>query len=553
MDIESKNAMNKYQLIIATPLIMLLFGCDGEDTNIKNDSEITTITAQNSTYSTGFSDVYEVDLSQRISVSDGGSFSVDTVDVLTYDPNCQLISTTDIGFIISADSAKVCDYHYQVNSVNDGSIKQAAVSPSAEAIARVAVSLSSTDTNLTPISAVTFINEPVTVNLETELKEIGSDVTGFTLSSDVQTPYGFGTAVALPNSMSIEYSPSTDFIGIDRVLYSLLNSNTNEVRMGVLDISVSHEVNEGLDIDDNILVYANTYEEVTFDVADFVTSLDGDSFQLIYLEANNADVIPINNDINNTKFTYYTELTGNNSVSFAVSDHNGGYEIGLMVVNASPSLSIKGVSTVPNYHVTPMVSEEYILEDIDGNKVDATWTLENDGYYTQTGVKLTSDGILTIDPYFAVPYRFEIQAKPDSSKLNEYSVITKNIYSESKFIQITSGVSATTSCEILGYKSISEAELITLLNSPRPPAGLDTWLSTKYLILNDGQGDFMMYGRIEPEDTGPGDPDTRRAATITYCQSGPCYTSSFPTIEDSRWGSITTTYAPDYLICDLNI
>lgn len=326
------------------PAILLfgLYGC-GNETEDKEDlindlTNLATVVAQDAIYSTGFSDQYQVDLSSRVLVSDGSEFIVTDVEEISSGDECKVQSITGTGFVVSAQSLKVCDYRYQVAS-------KLSMESESQALIRLAVSKTPDQAQLPPISAVTLLNTPVDVDLTQELAKLGVDLDGFTLLSETTLPFNSGSeAVINPVNNVLTYTPAADFEGIDRVLFTYSN-DSDQVLMGILDVAVSYEANEGLTVQDNI-VYPqriNINQKVDIDISPYVTSEDGDEYQLVYVGAFNAEVAAKNpTNTNNKVFTFQSSIVGEHTVSFAVSDHNGAYEMGLIkITTKDPAQSAK--------------------------------------------------------------------------------------------------------------------------------------------------------------------------------------------------------------------
>ena len=329
-----------------------LFGCGGDDSSSGAGSAIYTpptssasLSAYDTTYSTAFSETFEVDLSSKVFSSTGGGFTITEVDVLSSDDSCQLESINNTSFAIQASNTKVCDYRYHVMP-KTASANQAAMAmsgsqaeSSSSAIARVAVSEDPSETTLIPVSAVTLINHEVSVDLKKELKNVGVGLgEGFELE-DVHVAYGHSSSVKInaSNNQTFDYTPAQGFTGIDRVLYTLIDKDNNQVLMGTVDIAVGYEANQGFTIQEKIeypdVVHVNTNQDI--DISDFVKSDDGDDFQLVYVESFNAIAEPKNPSLGNKIISFKASKPGYHYVSFGVSDYNGTYDMGLIRVEVT--------------------------------------------------------------------------------------------------------------------------------------------------------------------------------------------------------------------------
>ncbi len=339
-----------------------LFGCGGGDggessTGQSSDIQLATVSAQDATFSTGYSELFEVDLSPKVFSSTGGGFILTDVESLSDESNCQIENITDSGFVIQASDTKVCSYRYHVapksstNATRHSSASLAMSEGSSEssssAITRVAVSSDPRSTELVPVSAVTLVDKEIEVSLKADLSKVGFPLDDEFTLTQVTTPNGRASSVQISDSddQVIEYTPPPGFTGIDRVLYTLEDSANERVLMGVLDIAVGYEANQGFTIHDNIEYpsVVNVLTETEIDISDFVTSDDGDDYQLVYVGAFNAKANtkdPL--DITNKVITFEASQSGFHYISFAVSDHNGVYDMGLIRVEVTdPNQSSK--------------------------------------------------------------------------------------------------------------------------------------------------------------------------------------------------------------------
>lgn len=332
--------------------MLALLGCGEEGTSSGADLETytpptlsATLSAYDTTYSTAFSETFEVDLSSKVFSSTGGGFTITEVDVLSSDDSCQLESINNTSFVIQASNTKVCDYRYHVMP-KTASANQAAMAmsgsqaeSSSSAIARVAVSEDPSETTLIPVSATTLINDEVSVDLKKELKNVGVGLgEGFELE-DVHVAYGYSSSVKInaSNNQTFDYTPAQGFTGIDRVLYTLIDKDNNQVLMGTVDIAVGYEANQGFTIQEKIeypdVVHVNTNQDIN--ISDFVKSDDGDDFQLVYVESFNAIAEPKNPSLGNKIISFKASQPGYHYVSFGVSDYNGTYDMGLIRVEVT--------------------------------------------------------------------------------------------------------------------------------------------------------------------------------------------------------------------------
>lgn len=350
--------------VIATTLT--LFGCGGEGSegsagnsvSVSPNTQSATLSAQNATYSTGYAESFEVDLSSKVFSSTGGGFVLSEVEVLSNDDSCQLESMTETGFVIQASDTKVCDYRYHVTPKTLSPMSSMAEAPmpmsdnsslegSSSAATRIAVSSVPSSTELVPISATTLVNEGVSVSLKTELNKVGFTLGDEFVLTDLTLPYGRASTAQINDTddQVIDYAPPQGFTGIDRVFYTLEDSANGLVLMGSLDVAVGYEANQGFTIDDNIQYpdVVNVLTEEEIDISHFVSSDDGDDYQLVYVDTFNAEAVPKDPlDTQNKIIVFQASQPGYHYISFAVSDHNGVYDMGLIRVEVTdPNQSSK--------------------------------------------------------------------------------------------------------------------------------------------------------------------------------------------------------------------
>ncbi|NOH36269.1 Ig-like domain-containing protein [Vibrio chagasii] len=350
--------------VFATTLT--LFGCGGEGNegsagsrvSVSPNTQSATLSAQNVTYSTGYAELFEVDLSSKVFSSTGGGFALSEVEVLSNDNSCQVESMTETGFVIQASDTKVCDYRYHVTPRTLSPMGRVAEAPMAmsnnssgedsnSAIARIAVSSDPSSTELVPVSATTLINEDLSVSLKSELDKVGFTLGDEFVLTELTLPYARSSSVKINDTddQVLEYTPPQGFTGIDRVLYTFEDSGNSLVLMGVLDIAVGYEANQGFTINDTIKYpdAVNVFTEIEIDISEFVTSDDGDDYQLVYVNTFNAEAAskdPLNTG--NKKIVFQASKPGYHYISFAVSDHNGVYDMGLIRVEVvDPNQSAK--------------------------------------------------------------------------------------------------------------------------------------------------------------------------------------------------------------------
>lgn len=346
-------------LAVVVAASLTLFGCGGEGNAGSDGSSIggtdtqsATLSAQDAIYSTNYTDSFEVDLSSKVVSSTDDGFVLYDVELLSNDDNCRVESMTDTGFVIQASDTKVCDYRYYVSPKTISpmtSVAEAAVDSSSQgsswAVARVAVSGDPSETELIPVSETTFMDETVTVVLKTKLNDVGFTLGEEFVLTDVNLPYGRASSAVIDpvDAQAIIYTPPAGFTGIDRVLYTLEDSANGLVLMGVLDIAVGNEANKGFTIEENP-VYPE-WVDVTvitdIDISDYVISEDGDDYQVVYVNVFDAFAFPKDStDVTNKRITFISAEPGDYDISYAVSDHNGTYDMGSLRVRVLDQINV---------------------------------------------------------------------------------------------------------------------------------------------------------------------------------------------------------------------
>ncbi|WP_409591229.1 adhesion domain-containing protein [Vibrio jasicida] len=294
------------------------------------------------------------------SSSQEGSNIVSSVRPVTELESCQDIEFDSTGYTVSFDDfVGVCVYQYDAENLKDPEQKA-----SAYAISVAQKSVDSEVDLFTPISDTTLVGEPLTIDLKNDPNFVAQVPEGYTMDQDI-TLIGEGEAAADTANQTITYKP-TEQGGFAKIIYSY--SNGSEVKLGNIAISVSSSPNtapNAPDIDysddtDAEEVYVN--EEVIIDLAKYVSDEDGDALQLVYTDSWNAAVSPLNpEDMNNLKLKFETTNVGEHIVSYAVSDHYGGYATGMIrieVYDSEVEPSWGNLQLDMNTYSAPLVKSE---------------------------------------------------------------------------------------------------------------------------------------------------------------------------------------------------
>ncbi|EPN4952624.1 Ig-like domain-containing protein [Vibrio diabolicus] len=352
---------------LSLPLCFGLMACGGDDTSplpppseqpqaIELSVSKGAVAVQPNTQSA-------IELSHYVSVTEGASVELNDVTLLTDSDACSSPETTNSDFSLSfnaqVDGYSLCRYEYSVNAIVNNSIEKTKSS--------VVSVMGSTSSNpvLTPIPyAIELNNSSVTVNIkiDDELANVGDNYpTGYVLS-DEYTLLGDGFVTVDSDLRTINYTAVSK--GPHQIIYQLKDPNGADHRFGIIDIAVSDGLNQG-PVADKRAIYPDKVEArqtLDIDISPFVSSPDGDDFQLQHVNSFDANVAvkdPLN--ASNKVFTFNAAVAGDYYVSFTIVDHKGGMDIGLMkVVVYDPEQNAKWaqISYSLNVYIAPLTYAE---------------------------------------------------------------------------------------------------------------------------------------------------------------------------------------------------
>ncbi len=371
-------SVSKPILYVATVTVGLLglSGCGSDsDSNEASSGQSVTVESvsfggRSVSFATKSQPLYEFNLSNSIYASDSGEVQILSVENLSGRAACEPVAINERSFSIGAEQYGACDYRYyvgRVDSEKNSQKKAMALSGDSSQItndygvARIAITPRTTSSavNLPPISWHTAINTATgSIDLKAALAAVGKTIgADFTLSETVTRPFASDEdteeVIVTVNTTanSISYTPAKDFSGVDRLLFSYQNSE-GETKLGTLDIAVAHNADKGIEIKDsqnpdnpnNHITYPIIRDDdgaktQLIDLSSYVNSLSSapcNDYQLVYIDAFNATVAPADlKDLNNKKFNFTSSQFGNYYISFAVSNHCGTYQMGLMEITVT--------------------------------------------------------------------------------------------------------------------------------------------------------------------------------------------------------------------------
>lgn len=329
------------------PCLMISFalvGCGNDDANVDAPSAYDKDTDTVSIYPPVAIEQYsqllinddEATVSLFDSISDPQNLPMSLIDVKSESDNCADPTSIDanaLAFEVEHSHPSVCVYRYTVQN-NPSEAEQAKAESS---YSYVLTSDTKTSAVLSALSAVSVVNTDVTINLREELgAEFPDD---YYLEPDLVVVGSGSATVTDSDSTEITYSASNDK-GISRIVYTLSASDNSDVKIGYIDIAVSGEGNSAPSAEDFVgpegVVINN---EISIDVSDYISDVDGDGLQLTDVKAFNATVAPkAPDDVTNTSFTFIASDVGSYDVSYYVYDHRNGYAVGTVRITVSASV-----------------------------------------------------------------------------------------------------------------------------------------------------------------------------------------------------------------------
>ncbi|EJG1862031.1 DUF1566 domain-containing protein [Vibrio parahaemolyticus] len=231
------------------------------------------------------------------------------------------INSQALTFTVDNAKPELCFYRYTVKN-HPVQASQAKVSEANSYVLKSA----SAGSLLPPLSEITQVGIPISIDI--------TAVTGYTLDSDVVV-LGNGSAVVDTTSSPsiITYTPNAQ--GVTRLVYTMTSDDGMDMITGTIDVAVSDVGNTAPDVAPVELTtqpdgsgYYNINQPYTIDLSGYVSDADGDDVQLILVKAWNANVtLTAPDDPSNLSFTFQTNMQGSHYVTYAVSDHRGGYSV----------------------------------------------------------------------------------------------------------------------------------------------------------------------------------------------------------------------------------
>ncbi|PSB83675.1 hypothetical protein C5F63_18525 [Photobacterium damselae subsp. damselae] len=332
----------RYRILLTSVLISLISGCGGDDAEHSYEQP-----DEKEKIAVYASDVLQfvsigsgrniIDLHDKTKSEDGSPLIISDVSPLNNNDSCQVIDINGLSFTVSASSLGSCNYKYKVKSVEKD--KEGA----SEAIANI-----TTTSDTTKGEYLAPISEVIEKSTDAEEKKLTLNLTlmslpeGFNLMEESLLLLGDEAITDNPGSVTYQ-SPNTIVYkspqqeGTVRIYYSAMNDR-GDVRPGIIFIAVgqlsnNHNPtarNEYLMSEDGGDFYTSTKKKYLIDLEKkgLVKDADGDSLQIVGLSSLNnlVEFIPEES----LKFYYTPLIYGNAEIQYTVTDHNGGYAMGIL-------------------------------------------------------------------------------------------------------------------------------------------------------------------------------------------------------------------------------
>lgn len=395
--------LTAYPTIIA--LSMFLTACGGSDSGSTSNPEspetvqppqaAASVAANDTTAAVYEQQSSEINLAAAIKTSDGSTPVLKSVTAISDDPQCDNITVNELSFTLAAGNPGTCVYEYQAS---EQSLQNVAIAHTQVAISGADAPLV-TANNLPTISDAFEIGEEKTISLQAPAD--------MTLSTEV-TVLGSGLVTdvdPVANTITYQAGSNESDAGITRIHYHYENDE-ELIRMGVIDIAVSTDTFNQAPVaqnwsylladdhaDGKSYTIVAEQEVITVDLANVLlpTGVNGslvsdadseDTLQLINVQTFNADVALLDaTAFDNLSFTFKAATSGRYSVSYQVSDHHGGYALGIIefvVEGAWPDVIVEESGDV---FKAPVTLEAAYVADYDVTGIAAEAPLpEGNGY-----------------------------------------------------------------------------------------------------------------------------------------------------------------------------
>ncbi|EKO3890352.1 Ig-like domain-containing protein [Vibrio metschnikovii] len=265
------------------------------------------------------------------------------VEPITRNQDCQITKVDDTQFEIETNNPTACSFKYTVST------EQSQTPVTVSAYSRVLVQ-EETATNSASLGSFTLPPKSIVMEAQSCSTISLQDVipNGANLQSNIDV-IGSGVVNSFNSPMNtLNYCVQE--AGYNRLFYSAYDSNANQYYIGTVLVGVSGEGNQPPEVGSfsyyydpgNMIRAVPAYEEIMIDVSDFVSDPDGDPLQIIDVQSTNASVsLPFDSekldtiDFYNKKIKFLAKVPGQYYINYMVSDHNGGYGVGVINIRVS--------------------------------------------------------------------------------------------------------------------------------------------------------------------------------------------------------------------------
>ncbi|WP_340642462.1 PAN domain-containing protein [Photobacterium damselae] len=347
--------------IMMSAVVLAISGCgggDGDSTSTDKPLPIDSVTALNGLTTAKVNNATAVDFTPYV-MGKGAQLAT----IISSEPDrCLVDSQSGLSANMTITQAGRCDYSYTVSNMQGEE-------SSAE---MVVVSSSLADPVLTPVSVATSIEQPnIVINLKSLLKDEIPD--GYILSDSfvIQAAQGSSNGtVTKSGDLDIRYT-APNALGWNYIAYTLTNG-AGDALIGHVFVSIADEINTPPVINPQEFIYPNSVmlnEVVTIDLTTLVgldISDDSGTWQLSNVKAIGANVSPVNpNDVNNKSFTFTASKIGAYDVAYIISDHTGGFTMGVIRINVdrmpiTPTKGWNDITTCGRTYIAPLIHSEAI-------------------------------------------------------------------------------------------------------------------------------------------------------------------------------------------------
>ncbi|WP_039985436.1 hypothetical protein [Vibrio owensii] len=342
--------------------IVILAGCGGEDGGTSNSVSEPDISAQFVQAALDISDdqAQRVDLSNGV-YTEGGVPVLSSLEPVNNIDNvvCDLYDydSTSLSFETFYDKPSSCTYSYTVSNQEGSTAQQLVQVNASNALPGVLPFLDpiainkSLDEGVITVNPSSHVNVPSGFSLSNTLSVVGVDVSAASVVGD-----------------EIQFTPTTN--GISTVHYSYEDTKNGYLVSGTLTLSIGVGTNQAPETIDHTY-RGEVYLDNAVDLSQHISDADNDATQIV-------DVVTQKNIAVNIsgahEVTFYTELPGEYTIPYTVSDHNGGYNKGVLTVIAHSASKpiVKDGSTLI---LPPVLSSTASKNHADTN-----------GGYTETGI-----------------------------------------------------------------------------------------------------------------------------------------------------------------------